>query len=80
MLVHVAPLLDLLGCGEEEVVLRTTSDREVDFGHDDDLVARQVELFDGFAQNDFGAAVGVDVGSVEGVDTQVVGGFDVFEG
>lgn len=80
MLVHVTPLLDLLRSGEEQVVPSSTCNWEVDFGHDDNFVTGQVELLDSFAEDDFGTTVGVDVSSIEGVDTQVVGSFDVLEG
>lgn len=53
---------------------------EVDLGHDDDLVARQVVLFDGFAEDDFGDAVTVRIRGVEGIDSKIIRKFDLLDG
>lgn len=42
-------------------------DAEVAFGENDELLARDVILLDGFADDFFGATVGVDVGLCRGV-------------
>ena len=39
-------------------------------------MARNIVMFDRFTYDDFGDAVGVDVGRVPGVETAVVGGFE----
>ena len=48
----------------------------VDLGGDDDVCARDVEVFEGAAEGDFGLAFGVDVGGVDEVDAGFDGGFD----
>jgi len=56
------------------------ADGKVALGHDDHLVARNVILLDGFADNDFRGAVGVGVGGIPRVEAGIVGGFEKGEG
>ena len=51
-------------------------DAEETLAQDDELLARDVVLLDGLADELFAAAVGVDVGRVPGVDADVVGVFE----
>ena len=59
----VFALLDLLGIvdGADAGLF---ADGAVAFGQDEELVTRDVVLFDGFADDELGVAVGVDVGCV----------------
>ena len=51
-----------------------------DLGHDDDLAARDAVLSEEGAEDLLGAAVGIRVGDVEGVDAGVVGVLEDGEG
>lgn len=52
------------------------SDGTAAFGADDELVAGDVVIFDGGADDGFRDAVRVDIGCVPCIETTVVGGFE----
>lgn len=80
VLVNIPLAIEDVVRSEHQIPPRQVSiNRMVYFGHDDDLIPREVVLFDGFAEDDLRLAIAIRIRGVESVDSQIISAFDMFD-